>query len=238
MVFIRYLAFFCIIASTAIAQEPRTLTLQQSTEQGVLVTQDGTSITLAGLYIPNPLKAHDFLNRFTNEQATIRLGKQETDRHGNLLAQVDTPQGNLQQMLVETGLAFVYPTADNDLDSAKLYTVETKARMAKKGLWAQEENSIYQASDTNALLAATDQFRIVEGTVTGVKHTPERSYINFGLNWKNDFTLVIPSQNKRLFKGKILDTLVGKKVRARGWVESFNGPAIALFCPGQWEIVN
>ena len=67
-----------------------------------------------------------------------------------------------------------------------------------------------------------------------------RSYVNFGDDWKTDFTLTMTSRVRRLFdrQGVDLEGLEGRLVRARGWIKSYNGPMIEISHPEQIEILE
>ena len=67
-----------------------------------------------------------------------------------------------------------------------------------------------------------------------------RAYLNFGTDWKTDFTLVLDEDALRLFdaEGIAPENFEGRTVRARGWLESFNGPMIEITHPEQIEVIE
>ena len=85
-----------------------------------------------------------------------------------------------------------------------------------------------------------DRFELVEGRVRDVATVRNRSYVNFGDDWKTDFTLTMTSRVRRLFdrQGVDLEGLEGRLVRARGWIKSYNGPMIEISHPEQIEILE
>ena len=84
------------------------------------------------------------------------------------------------------------------------------------------------------------RFEIVQGTVKDVADKGANFYINFGEDWRTDFTLTIEGKARRLFREMAFDPLLlkGKTIRVRGWLKSFNGPMIAITHPEQIEILD
>jgi micrococcal nuclease len=64
-----------------------------------------------------------------------------------------------------------------------------------------------------------------------------RFFLNFGSDYKKDFTGAISPKDARSFASAGLDikSLEGKKVRLRGWIYERNGPAMDLTHPEQVE---
>jgi hypothetical protein len=67
-----------------------------------------------------------------------------------------------------------------------------------------------------------------------------RVYLNFGADWKSDFTVTLAPAVRRVFEAEGIDPLVydGKRVRVRGWIESYNGPMIEASHPEQIEVIE
>jgi len=66
------------------------------------------------------------------------------------------------------------------------------------------------------------------------------TYINFGDDWKRDFTVAISSKYKVNFKGldwKFL-SLENKWIRIRGQLRTYNGPYMELYFPEQIEFLE
>ena len=82
-------------------------------------------------------------------------------------------------------------------------------------------------------------FQLVEGTVRAVAVRRKYTYLNFGANWRDDFTIAIPARAHLMFKESCLDpeSLQGRNVRVRGWIKSRNGPMIDASHPEQIEIL-
>ncbi|MGN6515460.1 MAG: thermonuclease family protein, partial [Rhizomicrobium sp.] len=78
----------------------------------------------------------------------------------------------------------------------------------------------------------------VEGRVESAA-VKSRGYLNFGDDWKNDFTATIAPDDMKAFRaaGIDLETYPGKIVRVRGVVEWHNGPEIEIASPSDIEVV-
>jgi len=65
-------------------------------------------------------------------------------------------------------------------------------------------------------------------------------YLNFGADYKTDFTIAIAKRNRKRFEKAGLDplSLEGATVRVRGWIELSNGPMVWLDHPERLEVLN
>lgn len=165
-----------------------------------------------------------------------------SDRHGRLPAQVFSQSGDswrwVQGELVAMGLARVAPFADNHGCAARLMEREAQARGLRRGLWRDGANAIRDAEDVAALTGLIDSFQIVEGKVLSVGSSGRHIYLNFGRQWKSDFTARLAAGKAEAFRtaGHDLLGLAGKTVRVRGWLEERGGPMIELEQPMQIEL--
>jgi micrococcal nuclease len=172
----------------------------------------------------------------------LYLDSQSQNRFGQWLAQVTLagargePDGWVQGEMLRQGYARVYTTVGTDALAAELLAAENQARQAARGLWRVQE---YAVRSVFALDRAIDSFQIVEGVVAGVGITGSRVYLNFGEDWRRDFTIVIARSDTARFPGKLrgLKSLEGKRVRVRGWVFGLNGPAIRADHAGVLEVI-
>jgi hypothetical protein len=65
-------------------------------------------------------------------------------------------------------------------------------------------------------------------------------YLNFGADYKTDFTLSFSRESLRSLQERGVDfkSLQGVRVRARGWLRWFNGPLIDVTHPEQIEVLE
>mgnify|MGYP003707353901 CR=1 FL=1 len=128
--------------------------------------------------------------------------------------------------LVHDGNAYVYPTDYKDLKLiAELFDLEREAR--KNMLGCAWQNAPIANADS---ITKTEQFYIVTGRVLDTYESYENIYLNFGEDWKTDFTVRIQKKNKA-FKGYDFESLQGKNIEVRGFVEYYNGPSLTLEHP-------
>lgn len=189
---------------------------------------------------PWPLaeQARASLAALTREK-TIRLAfaGQRTDRYRRLVDQVYRADGVwLQGELLRAGLARVHTTAENREFAREMLAIEAEARAARRGLWASPVYAVVSAQRVGDQIGS---FALVEGRVIGARQVKKRVYLNFGADWRDDFTVTIDAASLPLFDEAGLDplTLQGRMVRVRGWVETFNGPSIEATHPEQIEVL-
>lgn len=151
------------------------------------------------------------------------------NRFGHLLAHLETSPENIwvQGYLLEKGLARVRPSADNLAMAEQMLAAEEKARQENLGLWNMDEYKILKPEDAETALHS---WGIIEGTVHSSAIVKNKTYLNFGADWKNDFTITIPAavRKQMVRAGTNPLSLTHKKLRVRGWLESYNGPYIEL----------
>ena len=139
--------------------------------------------------------------------------------------------------MLNRGLARVYTFADNRAAAADLLALEAGARDAKRGIWAL---NYYRVQDANDKIGPPDTYQLVEGTVVEVADVRGRFFLNFGSDFKTDFTAGISPRDARNFESAGIDpnSLKGKRVRLRGWIDERNGPAMDLTHPEQVEMLR
>jgi len=166
-------------------------------------------------------------------------GRRE-DRYGRILAQLVTREGVwIQGRLLELGLARVYSFPDNRALAPEMLTLERAARRAGRGIWDHPFYRIREAR-AGALWPLLDSFQLVEGEVREVFSSSRNTYLNFGEDWREDFSLQIPRAVRDDFRGQgvELDSLAGRRVRVRGWISAYNGPLIRISHPEQIELLE
>ncbi len=98
---------------------------------------------------------------------------------------------------------------------------------------------IHNASDLDDA-DKNSTFQIVEGQVQNVVSIRGTTYLNFGNDWREDFTASVSSKNKKYFKNQDwkLSELTNKWVRVRGRLRDYNGPYMELIFPQQLEFLG
>jgi len=145
----------------------------------------------------------------------------------------------LQRDLVESGLARVRPKFADRSGAEALLPFEAAARTAKTGVWADSALAVRPA-DAKALSADIGAFVLVEGKVVSVGRAAHRVFLNFGADYKTDFTVTIPEEAWSAWPGgaPYLLNLKDENVRVRGILTQLNGPSLEAVTPAQIEALG
>jgi len=217
-----------------------------------LMLADGREVRLVGIQAPKlPLGRAGFTPWPLAEEAkaqlsALTLGKTVTpgfggrrgDRHGRVLAHLFDAEGRwIQGVLLEAGLARVYSFDDNRKLIAEMLDLERRARDARRGIWALDYYALRSAEQAGRWLGG---FELVEGRVVSVGLVRRRAYLNFGDDWRSDFTIALDAEARRLFEAEGIDLkdYEGRLLRVRGWLKSRNGPMIEATHPEQIELLE
>jgi hypothetical protein len=115
---------------------------------------------------------------------------------------------------------------------------ERAARTAGLGLWRLPE---YAPRRADRLADAVGSFRIVRGEVVRVAPTERYVYLNFGSDWRSDFTVRLrrAELDERFARSDIaIERLAGRLVEVRGYVLEAGGPLIEVSHPEQIEVLR
>lgn len=142
----------------------------------------------------------------------------------------------LQEQLVEMGCARVAPHTDDLSFIERLLKVEKAARAQQRGLWALDAYRIVDATNARR---ATGAYNIIEGQVRSARLGRGRYYLNFGEDFRKDFTVTTASRTGRAWAkdGFDLLSLEGALIRVRGFTVWINGPSIELSHIKQIELL-
>ena len=178
------------------------------------------------------------------QPARLRFGERERDRYGRVLAHVFIERAGesvwVQESLVRQGLVMAHSFDDNRACVRQLQAAEQSARDTGAGFWGQGVFRVRDAADPDSMQALSYSFQIVEGRVAEVTDKRGRVYINFGADWRTDFTVAVAPSHRKAFDGSGIDLigLAGQRVRVRGWLKSRNGPLIEATHPEQIELLE
>lgn len=225
--------------------------VREVTDGRSFVLADGRVAVLAGVEVVKPGEgrgsyadeARASLAELLHSGARLAYGKTREDRYGRLVVFPLLPDGKtVQSRLVGAGLARVMGSPDNRACIDELLAIEGDARRARRGIWRDPDFAIIAATDLTRLRHVEGQFAIVEGVVADAALIRGRLYVNFGDDRRSDFTVTVAPAAVKLFRdgarSSIPDeprSLVGRTMRVRGFVGSFNGPEIAVTYPEQIE---
>lgn len=187
--------------------------------------------------------ARDALAAFTAGRLLRLWGQSaEPDRRGRLVAHVQRTADGLwaQETLLADGLARVRPAPGDDARARALLAIENAARNAKKGVWATRVYAVRQAADVAALARDYGLLTVAEGRPTAAAVRNGKTYLDFGEDWRRDFTAVVAGPAARALKREGVDpaALTGRALRVRGWPERRFGPQMEIVVAAQLEILD
>lgn len=257
-----YLSFWSLFAGHAAIAAAFSWDGLELGEQGLVATvvdgdtvilESGLKVRLVGIQAPKlPLGRVGFKKWPYGEEAKLALrglvegrrvrlyyGGARRDRYGRALAHLRVMDDGLwiQRRLLAVGMARVYSFSDNRALITEMLKVEQVARSLGRGLWSLES---YHLLSAESLGKQTHGFQIIEGKVVQAAVVRGRGYLNFGPDWKTDFTISVGPADLRSFAAAGMDfgAYEGRSVRVRGWVRYYNGPMIEVTHPEQIEVIG
>lgn len=252
------LCFFLLCGSLTAQADIRDL-LKKSGRQIVIriidgdtvVLQDKSRVRLVGIQAPKlAIGKKGFRKKFKgwplamqskkalsalilDKAVTLYYGGQRRDRYGRSLAHLFLDNGVwVQGAMLESGMARVYTFPDNRGAVTQMLRREQKARLNDTGIWALD---FYRPIDQEKAAEYLNSFQIIKGRVRGAAKVRATYYLNFGDDWREDFTIMIKSAAARKFIKANLspENYKGKEIEVRGWLKSYNGPMIEVTHPEQ-----
>ena len=229
------------------AGEKRTVT--DVIDGETLALDDGSQLRLVGALAPEApygREAHWPQTRAAQRalellvlSRTIELRLAGRDRYGRYLAQAFVLDGGeevwVQGAMISAGHARAYALPGSESCLADLLVRERVARDARLGLWSTPAYTVRDALRPQDISRLAGSFAVVEGKVIRAAAVGPTIYLNFGADWRRDFTVAIP---KRLLKGSTPEIYEGRDIRVRGWVQRRNGPLIAVSTLEEIEFVG
>ena len=214
--------------------------------------EDGERVRLAGIEAPklgtDRFAAWPMAAQASEALADLVLGQRvklfypddNADRWGRTLAHLtlDDEDGDwVQGRMLMAGMARVrtFPRTANG--ARAMLDLERTGRANHAGIWS---DWFYRIRNPDETWGDLDSVQIVEGRVVDVATVSGTTYLNFGRDWRRDFTFRVKTDPRRAFRraGIDLDNLARQRVRGRGWVFPLNGPMIDLTHPEQLEVLE
>jgi endonuclease YncB( thermonuclease family) len=230
-------------------------TVSRVIDAETIALEDGSEVRLIGALPPNRFDgpAAGALEASTREalerlvqgrRIELRYGGRQRDRYGRRLAQVFVLDGDkniwVQGQLIEAGHARAYALPGNDTCLKDMIEKERQARQNSRGIWINSYQFVRNSDQVRELLTLRGRFVLVEGRVHAVAERGGRVYLNFGRDWRQDFTASAPPWllRRNAEAAKLLRLLEGRAVRVRGWLERRNGPFIEIASVGDVEVLD
>ena len=239
--------------------EGRTGVVARVIDGETFTLEDGSEVKLLGLLAPTApawwkqagpwppaeAAAQELAGLLEGKEVELKFDARHQDRRKRWLAQVFVTSGEgeriwVQSHLIGKGLARAHAFFDNRACQRALQQREATARDEAKGLWRRRAYRVVDAARPEVLKPRVQTFQIVEGEVVEVGRTSRWTFLNFGSDRKRDFTAAISAKHAKAFAESdvALVGLEGRRVRVRGWIERWNGPAIKVTHPEQIEVLD
>ncbi|WP_366554656.1 hypothetical protein [Aquibaculum sediminis] len=217
--------------------------------------ENGRMLRLAGVRGPQAPLAYDdrtpwrqaeaaraWLERLAPPGSALRFQPMApgSDRHRRLLVQAAVDRAWLQERLLREG-AVLLDLRGAELPApalaAALVAAERAARDEQRGLWADPAHQPLHHSEARRALG---RFALIEGRVLAAADVRGTGYLNFEVDWREDFTIRLPSAVLRRLarQGQLLSAYEGRRVRVRGWVFFSGGAMIEVASPQQIELLE
>jgi endonuclease YncB( thermonuclease family) len=163
--------------------------------------------------------------------------KGRVNRMNHQLGHIVTKKGTIwiNGALLSHGLARVYTAPKAPEMNTQMLAAEQAARKTERGMWTAE--SKFPVLTPDDAEQAMGNLAIIEGVVQKTATVKNKVYLNFGKNWKTDFTVMIPPSLRKKLAHNGIDPLsmAHKAVRVRGYLREYNGPLIELEAPEHLE---
>lgn len=166
----------------------------------------------------------------------IEFDVDKTDKYGRLLGYCYVDDIFVNARLIEEGFAVLYTRPPNVKYVDEFIKLQRQAREDKKGLWGA-----YETISHNEAHKHVNQIRTVKGKVLNTYDSGKTVFLNFGSDYKTDFTVVIFKDSLKYFQDKGINPLSfyrKKTIQVTGKIKEYNGPEIIVNTPGEIEIIN
>jgi endonuclease YncB( thermonuclease family) len=219
-----------------------------------LLLDDGRRVALAGLDFPPP-DTGDLRAAVRNRLAAWLPGRDvfvgafapAPDRWGRTPARLyasdpaggaSAPLASVAEALLSAGDARFRPEPTAAACAKAYLAAEALARDAGVGLWSRPEFREIDVSAPDAVKALQRRkgMIVVVGAIRSVGESRRAFYLNFGDKWRDSFTVVISRRIFAMFWRIEPRSLVGRRARVRGLIET--GSRIEIATPAEIEFVD
>lgn len=199
---------------------------------------DGREARLLHLHPPRPSYARrqtvDRLAGLTlGQELRFDLGDPGISRHGLLrieaAARIDAPSigAEIGLQLVREGRLLVFP--EPGAPPARIAVLLDAERAAREGDAGNWKTGLFSIAAAQPFTGHTDDFGIVEGVVRKASRVGSRRHLEFGPDWRTDFTVGLSGDARKKWGDHSADTATtDKTIRVRGWIRWWNGPYMEI----------
>ncbi len=164
----------------------------------------------------------------------LEFDRELVDRYGRTLAYVFVEDTLVNREMVLSGTALAVPYPPNLKYQDELAGAMDEARRQRRGLWADTGHWMVGTDDAAEYIG---QSKTVVGRVLSTGTIGAGVFLNFGSDYKTDFTAFIPTDDLDYFSASGIPDPAGffrgKTVEVTGTLFEKNGPSVTLRHPGQ-----
>jgi micrococcal nuclease len=168
------------------------------------------------------------------KEVRLEFDTEKEDHYSRTLAYVYVRETMINRELVLSGVALAVPYPPNLKHQRELSAAMDEARRAKRGLWADPGRWMVDSDDTSRFIGES---KTIVGRVVSTGLIGAGIFLNFGPDYKTDFTAFIPRDDLAYFSETGVtnpaDYYRGKTVEVTGSIYEKNGPSITVRHPGQ-----
>ncbi len=169
-----------------------------------------------------------------SKEIRLELDRELKDHYGRTLAYVYVGDEMVNREMVRSGVALAVPYPPNLKYEMELFEAMDEARRARRGLWAEPNRWMVSVDEAARYIGES---KTVVGRVTSTGAVGAGVFLNFGPDYKTDFTAFIPRDDLGYFSGAGIvnpaDHYRGKTLEITGSIYERNGPSITLRHPHQ-----
>ncbi len=161
----------------------------------------------------------------------VEFDVEKKDRYGRLLGYCFVDGIFVNKKLLEEGYATLYTYPPNVKYVDSLAKAQKEARKNNKGMWG-----VYAPISHKEAAKHINQIRTVRGRVLDSYKSDKCTFLNFGQDYKTDFTIVIFDNSLDYFQKKGINPVEfyrGKTVEVSGRIREYNGPEIIVNSPAE-----
>ena len=195
------------------------------------------------IYEPAPfsIEAKEFTRQLAEKRfARIEFDVEKKDKYGRILGYCFIKQDGgevfLNKELLQAGFAVLYTYPPNVKYVEEFVESQKQARRNRTGLWGAYE--VVPAEEAGDFIG---HIRTVKGKVLSTYNSGKAIFLNFGRDYKTDFTVVIFKNCFEYFHSLDIRPELfyrGKTVKVSGRIREYNGPEIIVNFPLEIEIVQ
>ncbi|MBU0694757.1 MAG: thermonuclease family protein [Candidatus Omnitrophica bacterium] len=199
----------------------------------------------AGKFIYQPQafsrEAKQFVEKLVKgKMVRVEFDLEKEDKYSRLLGycflKKEAGEVFLNKKLLREGLAVLYTFPPNVRYVEEFLKAQKEARKDKRGLWGAYE--IIAPGEARNFIG---QIRTVRGKVLSTYDSGKAVFLNFGQNYKSDFTIVIFKNSLVYFNQIGIKPNIfykGKTIEVSGRIREYNGPEIIANSPYEIEVLD